>query len=122
MEESDASVSTLLLLDGTTTEASGSGYAAGGSSGYEDEHVSLASNDSCQSDPSSKRTKVMASGNQKKPTGKFRTSWKLPEHITASKRGKTYPYCKLCVSDFNIVHGGMNDIKRHVEGPKHQAS
>ena len=55
-----------------------------------------------------------------KPTGKLRTSWKLPEHITASKRGDTYAYCKLCLSDFNIAHGGLNDIKRHVEGTKHQ--
>ena len=81
MEESDASrrvsdnVST--LIDGA--EASGSGYAAGRSRGCEDEaynsHV-----------PSSKHVKVMTSGRKRsKLTGKFRTSWKLPEHITASK-------------------------------------
>ena len=64
----------------------------------------------------------MTSGRQRsKPTGKFRTSWKLPERITASKRGNTYAYCKLCVSDFNIAHSGLNDIKRHVEGAKHQS-
>ena len=25
------------------------------------------------------------------------------------------------MSDFNIAHGGLNDIKRHVEGTKHQS-
>ena len=44
-----------------------------------------------------------------KLTGKFITSWKLPEHITESKRDNTYAYCKLCVSDFSILHGGLND-------------
>ena len=107
------------LLDGTEASGSGPGYAAGGSSGYEDD-VSLASNDSYG--PSSKRAKVTTSGRKRsKPTGKFRTSWKLPEYITASKRGNTCVYCKLCVSDFNITHSGLNDIKRHVEGTKHQS-
>ena len=30
-------------------------------------------------------------------------------------------YCKLCANDFNIVHGGLNDIKRHADGAKHQS-
>ena len=110
---SDASVSTVLRLDSdcaTTTEASSSGYAAGGSSWCEDEAVYLVSNDSesDQTGPSSKRAKVMTSDSRRKPTRKFKTSWKLPA------------YCKLCESDFNISHGGLNDIKRHVEGTKHQ--
>ena len=52
--ESATSVSTLLLPDGTTTEAFGSGYAADGSIGGEDEAVSLVSKDSCQSGPRSR--------------------------------------------------------------------
>ena len=77
--------------------ASSSGYAAGsvGTSDCEDEaceDVSLASSNSYG--PSSKRAKVMTSDRKRsKPTGKFRASWKLPEHMTASKRGNTYAYC-----------------------------
>ena len=73
--------------------------------------------------PSSKCTKLaMTSGRRRyKTAGKFITSWKLPEHITESKRGNTYAYCKLCASNFNIAHGGLNDIKRHADGAKHQS-
>ena len=63
----------------------------------------------------------MSSGSQRKPTGRFRTWWKLPEHIISSKRGNTFANCKLCVSDFSITHGGLNDIKQHVEGAKHKS-
>ena len=82
--ESDVSFSA--PLDGA--EASGSGYTASYSSGceygaYGD--VSLSS-DSIGRTCSSKRAKVMPSGRKLcKPTGKFRVSWTLPEHITASK-------------------------------------
>ena len=62
---------------------------------------------------------MLTSENRRKPTGKFRTTWKLTEHIT-NERGNTYAYCKLWVSDFNIAHRGLNDIKQHVEGTKHQ--
>ena len=52
-------------------------------------------------------------------TGRFKHSWKLPPYITASKRGTKYAYCKLCSSNFDLSHGGFNDIKRHVEGVRH---
>ena len=52
-------------------------------------------------------------------TGRFKHSWKLPPYITASKRGLKYAYCKLCSSNFDISHGGFNDIKRHIEGLRH---
>ena len=55
-------VSTLILLDGTTTEASSSECSAGGSSGYEDEAISLVSSDSNQSGPISNCTKIVMSG------------------------------------------------------------
>ena len=61
----------------------------------------------------------MTSGRRRyKPTGKFITLWKLPEHVTESKRGNTYAYSKLCASD---SHGDLNDIKRHADGAKHQS-
>ena len=52
-------------------------------------------------------------------TGRFKHSWKLPPYITASKRVTKYAYCKLCSSNFDLSHGGFNDIKRHVEGVRH---
>ena len=53
-------------------------------------------------------------------TGKFRSSWHLPPHITASSKGSRFAFCKVCTSNFCISHGGLNDIKRHVVGPIHK--
>ena len=53
-------------------------------------------------------------------TGKFRSSWRLPPHITASSKGSRFAFCKVCTSNFCISHGGLNDIKRHVVGPIHK--
>jgi hypothetical protein len=52
--------------------------------------------------------------------GKFRASWKLSVGITASSKGSQYAHCKLCMSDFSVAHGGLNDITRHTKGPTHQ--
>ena len=49
-------------------------------------------------------------------TGKFKSSWRLPPHITASSKGSRFAYCKVSASNFFISHGGLNDIKRHVGG------
>ena len=96
MEVSQGFVTTVSApADGA--EASSSGYAAGESSDCEVDdygNVSLASNENSGSDtgpPSSKRPKLAATSGRRnyKPTGKFITSWKLPEHITESKRGNT---------------------------------
>ena len=34
--------------------------------------------------------------------------------------GKQIAFCKVCTSNFCISHGGLNDIKRHVDGPVHK--
>ena len=52
--------------------------------------------------------------------GRFRPSWKLPDGIVASTKGERYAYCKLCMSHFSLLHGGLNDVSRHVKGPAHQ--
>ena len=85
--ESDVSFSA--PLDGA--EASGSGCAAGVSSGCECEpetygDVSLSMTSSDSNCPSSKHAKTTSGIKRCKPTGKFKVSWKLPEHIMASKR------------------------------------
>lgn len=50
-------------------------------------------------------------------TGKFRSRWRVPPHIAASSKGGRFAFCKVCTSNFCISHGGLNDIKRHVDGP-----
>ena len=55
---------------------------------------------------------------RKCPAGrKFKASWKLPAGIMASSKGDQYAHCKLCKSDFSVVHGGFNDVTRHTKGP-----
>ena len=49
----------------------------------------------------------------------FKFSWTLPENITSSAKSNKFAYCKLCLSHFNITHGGINHIKRHCEGKGH---
>ncbi len=51
--------------------------------------------------------------------GKFKRSWKLPEGVVASTKGDGYAYCKLCVSHFCVIHGGFNDVSRHIKGFNH---
>ena len=52
--------------------------------------------------------------------GKFKHSWNLPKFISSSSKGARYAYCQLCAKHFTVSHGGINDIKRHVEGAVHQ--
>ena len=40
--------------------------------------------------------------------------------ISSSSKGSRFASCKLCSSTFSVSHGGINDIKRHVDGLKHQ--
>ena len=42
--------------------------------------------------------------------GRFRPSWKLPDGIVASSKGDRYTYCKLYMSHFSLLHGGLNDV------------
>ncbi len=53
-------------------------------------------------------------------TGKVKSSWFLPPHITATSKGRRFAFCKVCTSNFCISDGGFNDIKRHVNGPVHK--
>ena len=57
---------------------------------------------------------------KRKPSGMFKTTWKLPKFITCSDKGNRFAFCKLCSSHFGVSHGGINDVKRHIEGSKHK--
>ena len=70
---------------------------------------------SCQLPPPLKIKEVSGKGNFKDAlsshrhsgTGKFRSTWHLSSHITASTKKSRYAYCKLCNSHFTVSHGGL---------------
>ena len=35
-------------------------------------------------------------------------------------KGTKFAYCKLCYCHFTVSHGGIHDIKRHVDCQKHK--
>ena len=88
-----------------SAEPSGSGCTAGGSSDDEDSGYGGSCDATVTDGPTSpKRPKVTTQTSACRPksrssTGKFKPSWKLPQHVTASKRSSIYAHCKLCVSD-----------------------
>ena len=49
----------------------------------------------------------------------YKSSWQA-SGVSASKRGRNYAHCDSCGTDFNIGHGGSNDVKRHLATCKHQ--
>ncbi len=65
-----------------------------------------------ESPPQNKRCKL---------TGRFKYDWTLPKYITSSSRNSRSVNCTLCNCVLNISHGGINDIKRHVNSLKHKA-
>ena len=44
----------------------------------------------------------------------------MPAHIARSAKGESFAYCSLCRSDFSVLHGGLNDIKHHIQGTVHK--
>ena len=101
---------------------SSSGYSAASSNeGHTRDCPDDASDSGGESASVRKRRKIFAGPTRPKTgAGIFKATWKLPVHITASKWGSMYAYCKLCASNFSVSHGGFNDVKRHIEGYRHQ--
>ena len=51
---------------------------------------------------------------------KYQKSWKAEfSCIKRSSRGESHVMCTYCNEHNSIGHGGKNDVKRHVERPKH---
>ena len=50
---------------------------------------------------------------------KYQPEWK-GSGILRSSRGNSFARCEFCNTDFNISHGGVNDVKRHLATSKHQ--
>lgn len=40
--------------------------------------------------------------------------------IRPSSVGDSYAFCDTCKLNFNVAHGGMSDVKRHVSSAKHK--
>ena len=40
--------------------------------------------------------------------------------ISSSKRGSNFAHCDSCVTDINVGHGGVHDIKKYLATTKHQ--
>ena len=55
----------------------------------------------------------------KRRVQQFLTSYnKTWPFISASRKGDSYAYCKLCETDLSIRSGGGNDISRHIKSEK----
>ena len=52
---------------------------------------------------------------------KYQYEWKS-SGISSSSRGMAYAHCDFCNTDFNVKHGGINDVKKHLSTSKHQQS
>ena len=109
------------MADGeSATNASPSSSAVSQSTHSDSDSESVASEheySSSHASSSDLRPPPRKKGKSTAGTGKFKSSWRLPPHITASSKGSN---CKVCASNFCISHGGLNDIKRHVGGPIHK--
>ena len=108
------------MADGeSATNASPSSSAVSQSTHSDSDSESVASEheySSSHASSSDLRPPLRKKGKSTAGTGKFKSSWRLPPHITASSKGSRFAYCKVCASNFCISHGGLNDIKRHVGG------
>lgn len=50
---------------------------------------------------------------------KYQNEWKACG-ISRSSRGTTYAHCDFCNAEFNVKHGGINDVRKHLATSKHQ--
>ena len=57
---------------------------------------------------------------QKRSLQKFRVDYsKKYPGIVASKLRVHHAFCAVCRADLSIVHGGIYDVKKHVDSKKH---
>lgn len=56
-----------------------------------------------------------------KRDSKYQHEWKA-SGISPSSRGGTFAHCDVCNTEFNVRHGGINDVKKHLATSKHQQS
>lgn len=62
-------------------------------------------------------------GKKRKVATKFNSSHSESFPIMKpSRKGQTYGICAVCYVNISIARGGRDDIKKHVEGQKHQSA
>ena len=54
-----------------------------------------------------------------KRSSKWQPEWTRYK-MSASKKGPSYVYCKVCAVDFSVAGGGVHEVKRHIETRKHK--
>ena len=58
--------------------------------------------------PKKKKTKTVSQ--------KFRHEYELKYPVVSrSKISEEHAFCKICETDISIAHGGIDDIKKHVQ-------
>lgn len=103
------------LLQASDSDSTSDRVRVSSSSNREHESSCSSTGRLCQLPPPLKIKEVSSKGNFKgalsshwrSGTGKFRSTWHLSSHITASTKKSRYAYCKLCNSHFTDSHGGL---------------
>ena len=54
----------------------------------------------------------------KRPS-KWQPEW-ARYNMSASTRGSTYVYCKVCATDFSVAGRGVHEVKHHLDTKKHK--
>lgn len=73
------------------------------------------------------KRKATASGAEKNPkqpklTGQvYRTQYTEKYPCIKSTKRPDFVRCEICLSEFSIRHGGLNDVERHCEGNRHKS-
>ena len=53
----------------------------------------------------------------------FNEEWATKQNfVKKSHKGERFAFCTTYVNNFGIRYGGENDIKRHLETPKHKSN
>ena len=50
---------------------------------------------------------------------KYQIEWRS-HRVYPSRKGPTFAFCESCGVDINVVHGGLNDVGKHLATSKHQ--
>ena len=50
---------------------------------------------------------------------KYQIEWRS-HRVYPSRKGPTFAFCESCGVDINVVHGGLNDVRKHLATSKHQ--
>ena len=64
----------------------------------------------------------MSKAGKKRAYQKFKKEYAKQFPVSTSSLGDYHAFCTVCSVDFGINHGGINDIKKHINSKKHLES